>query len=99
MNAIVLSAVFGVVMMFTGIFSSKREIIRTVAIICLSLLLLGNIAEQMGYVLYHFNTRQMLTFDSFGLLFNSIAFASTLIYFFLSGSEMDKVGLDVAEYF
>jgi NADH-quinone oxidoreductase subunit N len=99
MNAIVLSAVFGVVMMFTGIFSSKRHVIRTVAIICLCLLLLGNIAEQMGHVLYHFNTRQMLVFDSFGLLFNSIAFASTLIYFFLSGSEMDKVGLDVADYF
>ena len=99
MNAIVLSAIFGVVMMFTGIFTSKSQVIRTVAIVCLSLLLLGNIAEQMGHVLYHFNTRHMLVFDSFGLLFNSIAYASTLIYFFLSGSEMDKVGLDVAEYF
>jgi NADH-quinone oxidoreductase subunit N len=41
----------------------------------------------------------MLVFDSFGLLFNSIAFTSTLLYFFLSGPDMEKVGLNLAEYF
>jgi NADH-quinone oxidoreductase subunit N len=99
MNAIVLSSIFGVVMMFTGIFTSKREVIRTVAIVCLALLLLANIAEQLGYSFFHVNTRGMLSFDSFNLLFNSIAFASTLLYFFLSGKDMEKVGLNLAEYF
>src|SRR5437763_2590324 len=99
MNAIVLSAIFGAVMMFTGIFSSRREVIRTVAVVCLAVLLLGNIAEQMGYSFFRFNTRGMLTFDSFNLLFNSIAFASTLLYFFMSGKEMERVGVSLAEYF
>jgi NADH-quinone oxidoreductase subunit N len=99
MNAIVLSAVFGVVMMFSGIATSKRDALRAIAIICLALLLVGNIAEEFGYNFFRFNTRQMLVFDSFGLLFNSVAFGSTLIYFFLSGRDMEKVGLNLAEYF
>src|ERR1700730_10673678 len=99
MNAIVLSAVFGVVMMFTGIFTSQRRIIRMVAITCLVLLVTANIAEELGYLFFKFNTRDMLVFDNFGLLFNSIAFTSTLIYFFLSGRDMEKVGVNVAEYF
>ncbi|HYJ39075.1 MAG TPA: NADH-quinone oxidoreductase subunit N [Chitinophagaceae bacterium] len=99
MNAIVLSAVFGVVMMFSGIFTSRRRVIRSIAIICLGLLLAANIAEQFGNDYFKFNTRGMLTFDSFGLLFNSIALASTLLYFFLSGVDMEKVGVNLAEYF
>src|SRR6185369_14232408 len=99
MNAIVLSAVFGVVMMFSGISTAQRQAIRTIAIICLALLLVGNIAEQLGYNFFRFNTRNMLVFDNFGLLFNSIAFGSTLLYFFLSGRDMEKVGVNLAEYF
>ena len=99
MNAIVLSAVLGVVMMFSGIFTSRRPIIRAIAIICLVLLLGANIAEQLGYNYFKFNTRNMLSFDSFGLLFNSIALTSTLLYFFLSSRDMEKVGINLAEYF
>ena len=99
MNAIVLSAVFGVVMMFSGVVTSHRRTIRGIAILCLSLLLLANIAEQLGYDFFKFNTRNMLSFDSFGLLFNSIAYASTLIYFFLSARDMENVGINLAEYF
>src|SRR5438874_1681237 len=99
MNAIVLSAVFGVVMMFTGIFTSQRRTIRMMAIACLALLVAANIAEELGYLFFKFNTRNMLVFDGFGLLFNSIAFTSTLIYFFLSGRDIEKVGINLAEYF
>src|SRR2546423_10694665 len=99
MNAIVLSAVFGVVMMITGIFTSQRRTIRMMAIACLALLVAANIAEELGYLFFKFNTRNMLMFDGFGLLFNSIAFTSTLIYFFLSGRDIEKVGINLAEYF
>jgi NADH-quinone oxidoreductase subunit N len=99
MNAIVLSAVFGVVMMFSGIITSHRQAIRVIAIVCMALLLGANIAEQFGSNFFKFNPRNMLVFDSFGLLFNSIAFASTLMYFFLSSRDMEKVGINFAEYF
>jgi len=86
-------------MMFTGIFTSVRGTIRTVATVCLAILFASNIAEELGYRFFDFNTRGMLVFDSFGLLFNSIAFGSTLIYFLLSSKEMEKVGVNVADYF
>lgn len=99
MNAIVLSAVFGVFMMFTGIFTANRTTVRYVAITLLAILLAANIAEQYGYRFFNFNTRDMLSFGSFGLLFNSIAFGSTLIYYFLSSRDMERVGIYLAEYF
>lgn len=99
MNAIVLSAIFGVLMMFTGIFTSNRNTVRYVAIVLLAALLVANIAEQYGYRLFNFNTRGMLSFSSFGLLFNSIAFGSTLLYYFLSSKDMERVGIYLAEYF
>ncbi|MFZ9301707.1 MAG: NADH-quinone oxidoreductase subunit N [Chitinophagaceae bacterium] len=41
----------------------------------------------------------MLLFSTFGLLFNMVAFCTTLIYFLLSGSEMAKIGKTNADYF
>jgi NADH-quinone oxidoreductase subunit N len=99
MNAIVLSAVFGVVMMFTGILTKSRSTVRYVAITLLAALLAANMAEQSGYRLFNFNTRDMLSFGSFGLLFNSIALGSTLVYYFLSSKDMERVGIYLAEYF
>ena len=99
MNAIVLSAIFGVLMMFTSLFTSSKNTVRYVAISLLALLLIANIAEQYGYSFFNFNTRNMLQFGSFGLLFNSIAFGSTLIYYFLSSKDMERVGIYLAEYF
>jgi NADH-quinone oxidoreductase subunit N len=99
MNAIVLSAIFGVVMMFSGIFTANRATVRYVAITLLALLLAANIAEHAGYGLISFNTRGMLSFNSFGLLFNSIAFGSTLLFYFLSSKDMERVGVHLAEYF
>jgi NADH-quinone oxidoreductase subunit N len=99
MNAIVLSAVFGVIMMFTGIITSNRRTVRYVAFGLMAALLIANIGEQYGLRIFNFNTRGMLSFSSFGLLFNSIAIGSTLIYYFLSSKDMEKVGLYLAEYF
>lgn len=99
MNAIVLSAIFGVFMMFTGIFTANRNTVRYVAIALLAVLLVANIAEQYDYRLFNFNTRGMLSFTSFGLQFNTIALAGTLLYYFLSSRDMQKVGIYLAEYF
>ena len=41
----------------------------------------------------------MIVFDNFSLLFNSIAFVSTLLYLLLSARDMEKVGVNYAEYF
>ncbi|RYZ34610.1 MAG: NADH-quinone oxidoreductase subunit N, partial [Sphingobacteriales bacterium] len=44
-------------------------------------------------------TRNMLVFDNFGMLFNAVAVACTLIYFLLSAPDMEKVGSNLPDYF
>lgn len=99
MNAIVISAILGVVMMFTGLFAKSNKTVRIVAVLGLVFLLVANILESRGIAFFDIDLRGMLYFDSYGLLFNTIAFGSTLIYFILSGRDIEKVGLHVAEYF
>ncbi|MBA4140636.1 MAG: NADH-quinone oxidoreductase subunit N [Segetibacter sp.] len=99
MNTIILSAIFGVVMMFTGIFVENKSAYRHIAAIALLLLLGFNIVESVHYNIFKINTDYFLHFEKFGLLFNSICIFSTLIYVLLSGRDIEKVGKNVAESF
>jgi NADH-quinone oxidoreductase subunit N len=99
MNAIIVSGIWGVVMMFSGIFSKNNSTVRSLAIAGLVLLLTVNVLELYGVKLMVFNTHGMLSFTRFTLVFNSIAFACTLVYFFLSGRDFNNVGLNVPDYF
>jgi NADH-quinone oxidoreductase subunit N len=99
MNAIVISAVLGVVMMFCGVFTNSKTAIRAVAVIGLLVLTIANVMDMGGYHFFNVNLKGMLAFDTFGLLFNTIAFGSTWIYFLLSGRDMERVGVNVAEYY
>ncbi len=86
-------------MMFSGILLKSKAAIRNLAIAGLCLLLLVNILEMCGTVLFKIDTKGMIVFDSFSLLFNSIALFSTLLYLLLSARDMEKVGVNYAEYF
>ncbi|MEP6746781.1 MAG: NADH-quinone oxidoreductase subunit N [Bacteroidota bacterium] len=99
MNAIIFSAIWGVLMMFSGIFIQTKAVIRNLAIAGVAVLLLLNTAELYNFHLFHINTRNMLVFDSFGVLFNSIAFGATFIYLLLSARDIEDVGVNQAEYF
>jgi len=99
MNALLLSAVWGVVMMFSGIVLKQKSSVRNMAVAGLVLLLLVNILEMCGTVFFKIDTKGMMAFDRFGLLFNSIAFLSTLLYLVLSARDIEKVGINYAEYF
>lgn len=99
MNAIVLSAIWGVVMMFCGAFVQNKSIVRTTAIIGMALVFLVNLLEFNGCHLLNIDTKDMLQFNSFSYLFSAIATGSTLLYFLLSSKDMEKVGIDFAEYF
>ncbi len=99
MNALILSAILGVVMMFSGILLKSKAMIRNLAIGGIVLLLLVNFLEMSGTVLFRIDTKEMIAFDSFSLLFNSIAFVSTLIYLLLSARDIEKVGVNYADYF
>lgn len=99
MTALILSAILGVILMFSGILFKEKSAIRNIAISGLVLLLAVNIMEMCGTVFFKVDTHGMIVFDRFALLFNTIAFASTLIYLLLSSRDMEKVGVNYAEYF
>ncbi len=99
MNALIISAILGVIMMFSGILLKQKMAIRNIAVAGITLVLLVNILEQCGTPFFKINTDALIVFDRFSLLFNSIAYFSTLLYVILSGRDMEKVGANYAEYF
>jgi NADH-quinone oxidoreductase subunit N len=98
MNAIILSAIWGVVMMFCSVFISNKSSYRHIAVIGLLVVLAANICDSHAMSI-HINTYGMLHFGAFGLFFNTIAIGSTLIYVLLTGKEVEKTGKYSAEYF
>ena len=99
MNAIILSAILGVILMFSSFLVKNRSAFKYIAITGLFILLIANIIETYGSSFFNIDTKGMLAFDKFGLFFNTIAIASTLIYVILTGKEIEKTGNYVAEYF
>ncbi len=99
MNALILSAVWGVVMMFSSFLLKQKAGVRNLAIIGLVGVLVANILEMGGTVFFRIDTRGMMDFDRFALLFNTIVFAATLVYFILSAKDIEKTGSSYSEYF
>jgi len=99
MNAIIFSAIMGVVMMFSGILLQKKSTITLTAIIALVLLLGVNLLDTYSIFSVNLDTHDLLHFNKFGLFFNSILIAATIIFIFLSGSDIEKAGVNVADYY
>ncbi len=99
MNALVLSAIFGVVMMFSGIFFKKKAPVKATAIVALILLLLANSMEMQGIRFFNLNVSAFLAFNDYALFFNGIAIFATLIFTLVAADDMTKVGVYFADYF
>ena len=98
MNALVFSAVSGVIMMFSG-FALNKSGIRTLALVLLAIITVATAMELRGVPFFDINTAGMLSFDKFSLLFTMIALVATLVFFLLSAKDMEKVGLNYSDYF
>ncbi|MEL4411453.1 hypothetical protein, partial [Shewanella algae] len=90
MNAIIFSAVLGVLLMFSGIFFSKKSAITATAVVSLLVLLIVNVAETYSWFIITVDTKNLLSFTKFGLFFNSILITATLIFVLLSGKEIEN---------
>jgi NADH-quinone oxidoreductase subunit N len=100
MNTIVLSAIWGVIMMFSGAFIKNKATAKYLAIAGVLLLFITNGMELWsGHDLFHINTRDMLRTSSFNLTFLAIVLGCTALYFMLSGRDIERVGNHSAEYF
>jgi len=99
MNAIIFSAGWGIIMMFCSFLVRNKSSFRHIAAIGLLVLLVVNVLDTNGVTIFHVDTKDMLAYTRFGLFFNSIAIASTLLYVLLSGKDIVRIGSYAAEYF
>jgi NADH-quinone oxidoreductase subunit N len=81
MNALILLAVSGVIMMFGSFLLNSRKSVRVLAHILLLAVIAVNILELRGVELFHIDTKGMLQFDRFALLFTLVANVCTLALF------------------
>lgn len=99
MNLILISALWGVVMMFSGLFIKSRTAAKTVAITGAVALLIGNIFDLSGKMIINSDFKGMLQYERFGLIFLTVLVIALLVYFLLSGDEIIAVGKHPYEYF
>ncbi len=100
MNAIIFTAIWGVVMMLGGAFIKTKTTPKYLAIAGLVLILISNCFElNNGMPLFTVDVKDMLAANSFNLTFINVTLGSTLLYFLLNGSDIEKVGEHVSEYF
>ncbi len=89
MNAIIVAALWGVLMMYAG-FVAKGRSTNTLAIAGILVLIVVNWLEYLGLPFFNIDTKGMLVYNTFGLLFNEVMLLATLVYFLLSGQELGK---------
>jgi NADH-quinone oxidoreductase subunit N len=99
MNALIFSALSGVIMMFSAFMLTDKKAIRTLAHVLLLAIIAGNILEVRGVELFDINTRGMLVFDNFSLVFTLVATVCTLAFFLLSSRDVEKIGQHYGDYF
>jgi NADH-quinone oxidoreductase subunit N len=104
MNAIIISAIWGIIMMFSGVFIKSKTTPKYLAIAGAILLFFANALELNMFnaskiLQINIDTKQMLNVNSFSLAFLAIVFLCTIIYFLLNASDIEKVGEHVGEYF
>ena len=99
MNALISTALSGVLLMFVGLFVRNKQHIKYFAIAAVLVAFVANLAEAATLQGGSRALYGMIEVSRFSILFNAVALGATLLYFLLSGSEFEKVGKHVADYF
>ncbi len=99
MNLILISAIWGIVMMFSGLFLKSKSSAKTVALIGSIALLIGNFFDLSGKMIINNNFNGMLQYERFGLLFLTVLVLALIMYILLSGKDVEAVGNHPFEYF
>lgn len=99
MNAIIISALWGIILMLCAVFIKNKKLPGYFAIAGVLILILSNQYEFFAGPFFNINTRDFFRVDSLGLLINTVALVCTLILFLLNGNEIESIGSHVAEYF
>jgi NADH-quinone oxidoreductase subunit N len=100
MNTIILTAIWGIVMMLAGAFVKSKSTPKYLAIAGLILIIIANYTELFRQEsFFAIDVKDMLHVNSFNLTFITVLLVCTLLFFLLNGRDFEKVGINVAEYF
>jgi len=103
MNAIILTATWGIVMMLAGAFIKSKSTPKYIAIGGIVLIIIANCRELYKIneqeLLFSIDVKDMLHTTSFNLTFITLMLLCTLLFFLLNGRDIEKVGTHVSEYF
>jgi NADH-quinone oxidoreductase subunit N len=104
MNEIILTAIWGIVMMLAGAFIKNKSTPKYLAIGGLVLIILANCHELYSREsFFAFDVKDMLNVNgndtAYHLTFILVMLVATLLYFLLNGRDFEKVGANVSEYF
>ncbi len=100
MNALILSAVSGVIMMFSGFtLKENKSAVRLLAMLLLAAIIAANIFELRGVHFFSVDLKGLLQFDRLSTLFTLVTSLCTFVFFLLSARDMEKVGKDYSEFF
>ena len=103
MNSIILSAIWGVVMMFSGVFVKSKTTVKYLAIFGIVASFFVNAMELdmfgWGQIYLNVNSNGMLVTSGYSLAFLAVLFLATIIYFLLNGDDIQKVGEHIGEYY
>ncbi len=99
MNTIIFSALWGVLMMYVGFIVKKQKHATAFALLGLIVLLIVNWLEYAGVSIFTIDMQGMLRYNRLSLVFNLVMIFSTLVYFLLSGSDIEKFGKSSSDYY
>ncbi len=99
MNLILISALWGIVMMFSGLFMKEKAKAKYIAIAGALVLFVANALDYSGKMIISSNFNGMLQYDKFGFIFLFVVIIALLIYFLLNGKDIEAVGNHPYEYF
>jgi NADH-quinone oxidoreductase subunit N len=100
MNAIIASAIAGIILMFSGVTIKNRQTVTGLATVLFFILLGVNFASLLSAsptpdIFYN----DMLVFDRFSYMFNFLMTGATFLYILLLKKDISRVGTHVGEYF
>lgn len=99
MNLILISALWGIVMMFSGLFIKEKAKAKYIAIAGALVLFVANAFDFSEKMLISSNFNGMLEYSKFGFIFLFVIIIALLVYFLLNGKDIEAVGNHPYEYF
>lgn len=89
MNAIILAALWGVLMMYSGFVTKNKKTISLIGVVGVLAVLVANWLDYAGLSFFNIDTKGMLVYNSFGFVFNLVCHLTLLLYFLLSSNEIE----------